>query len=152
MPSCDWHCRKAPRMSACLFFWWKRWHGGERRERGREDKCEWLGENWPLTLPDKEKKRKWWKNTKDKKLMPRRKNKGMGTIVLHMIVPCLYLQSLVEKENYRQSSQWFTSIPGSVTAVVGSGDTWNHRRQLEAEEGIFRHYLSVIIRKRKSFA
>ena len=55
--------------------------------------------------------------------MPRRKNKGMGTIVLHMIVPCLYLQSLVEKESYRQSSQWFTSIPGSVTAVVGSGDT-----------------------------
>lgn len=30
---------------------------GEREERrGREDKYEWLGENWPLTLPDKEKK------------------------------------------------------------------------------------------------
>ena len=74
--------------------------------------------------------------------MPGRRNKGMQTIVLHMIVPCLYLQSMVEKESYRQSSLWFTSIPVSVTAVVGSRDTWNHRRQLEAEEGIFRHYLS----------
>ena len=116
---------------------------GEREERrGMEDKYEWLGENWTLTLPGKEKKVKWWKNTNDNKLMPRRKNKGMPTIVLHMIDPCLYLQSLVEKESYRQSSLWFTSIPVSVTAVVGSRDTWNHRRQLEAEEGISRHYLS----------